>query len=71
MVIILQEQVDRLHGQSPLSPATLDKAFNTGTYKDFPGLFEGMQVPTQGWWELVLTETHLKLSIIFYLQMAR
>ena len=53
-VSILREQVDRLHGQSSLSPTTLDKAFNTGTYKGFPGLFEGTQVPTQGWWELIL-----------------
>ena len=54
LTAVLREQVDRLHGQSALSPATLDKAFNTGTYKDFPGLFEGSQVPTQGWWELIL-----------------
>ena len=62
---ILQEQVDRLHGQSPLSPATLDKAFNTGTYKDFPGLFEGTQVPTQGWWELVLDGNSSKIVYHF------
>ena len=63
-VDVLREQVDRLHGQSSLSPATLDKAYNTGTYKDFPGLFEGTQVPTQGWWELVLKGT--KSSIVYH-----
>ena len=49
-----------------MSPATLDKAFNTGTYKDFPGLFEGTQVPTQGWWELILDGSSSKVVYHFF-----
>ena len=45
------EQVERWHGQSPLSASTLDKAFNTGTYEGFK-LIDGTEFPVQGWWEL-------------------
>ena len=51
---VLLKEVDRWNSQSPLSASTMDKAFNTGTYKDFPGLIEGSQFPIQGWWELII-----------------
>ncbi len=53
-VEVLRKGVDKEHGRNGLSQATMDKAFNTGTYDGFPGLFDGTQAPTQGWWELLL-----------------
>lgn len=50
----LLAEVDRWNSQSPLSASTLNKAFNTGSYKDFPGLIEGNSYPIQGWWSLEL-----------------
>ena len=48
----LLKEVDRWNSQTPLSPTTMNKAFNTGSYKDFPGLIEGNAYPIYGWWSL-------------------
>ena len=55
------KQVERWHGQTPLSPLALDKAYNTGTYKGFPGLIDGVEFPVQGWWELQLEGNKSKI----------
>ena len=62
----LLEQVDRWNSQSPLSTATLNKAFNAGSYKDFPGLIEGNAYPIQGWWSLELEGSSSVITYYHY-----
>ena len=62
------EQVERWHGQSPLSASALDKAFNTGTYEGFPGLIDGTEFPVHGWWELSLKGAQSRVIYHHYYQ---
>ena len=57
------DQVSKWNSRTPFSPGMMDKAFNQGSYQDFPGLIDGSEFPMQGYWELKLRGTQ---SVVVY-----